>query len=255
MASSEVVKAKIASLGMHLLQPADGLAALERLLIAPGGIHARALVLHPLEQLTCAVDVVPFEWERFLQRYQPVPALLHEFAMGAPQRPQQRVPPTAHAKQQQQQQPALATVAADVPKLLATVLGAVRQVIDREVCGYYLGGTCQCLPGFTVVSAWAACCNPSAALTLPQTQVVHAVLHTRCACCLIDVPLCHTCVPCVHTPLNNPEHAVLHQLTKGGGGRGYRKLAHVIVLFNSYICIASGQTLLESEAAALWLVM
>lgn len=144
MASSSIVQAKIASLGMSLLQPAAGLAALERLLAAPAltGVPARALTA----SAQGAVDVVPFRWRRMLQRYQPLPPLFQTVAEevtscsgGAQGRPlRQQAQPVAAA--------AAATPMADAEMLLSAVRAAVQDVLGREVGG--VGWMCVCLLPF-----------------------------------------------------------------------------------------------------------
>jgi hypothetical protein len=62
MASSQLVRRKVASLGLGLVEPAQGLAALERLLAAPSAISGRGALL------PAVVPVVPFNWDRFFAR-------------------------------------------------------------------------------------------------------------------------------------------------------------------------------------------
>lgn len=143
MASSEVVKAKIASLGMSLLQPAAGLAALEQLLAAPALTRSvttlPGLMPAPAQ---AAVDVVPFRWKRMLQRYQPLPALFQAVAeeeIGS-------VGPSSDisggksrtaaspAGRQAARSPTLTTTTADATsRLLVAVKAAVQDVLGREV--------------------------------------------------------------------------------------------------------------------------
>jgi hypothetical protein len=139
MASSSIVQAKIASLGMSLLQPAAGVAALERLLAAPALTAAPTLALTaPAPQV--AVDVVPFRWRRMLQRYQPLPplfqAVAEEVASSSSTSSAQGRPP-----QQQQARPAAPAAAAARPaataeRLLLAVRAAVQDVLGREVGGF-----------------------------------------------------------------------------------------------------------------------
>lgn len=77
MASSAAVRAKVASLGMGLVQPASGLAALERLLLssAVSSVAGRQVM-----QGLPVVDVVPFRWGRLLQRYNKLPHLFSVMA-------------------------------------------------------------------------------------------------------------------------------------------------------------------------------
>lgn len=145
MASSSIVQAKIASLGMSLLQPAAGLAALERLLAAPALTAAPTLALTAPAQ--GAVDVVPFRWRRMLQRYQPLPPLFQAVAEevisssgGSPSSAQgkplrQQVVPAAAA--------AAATPVAAAERLLSAVRAAVQDVLGREVGE--VGCICLCL--------------------------------------------------------------------------------------------------------------
>jgi hypothetical protein len=144
MASSEVVKAKIASLGMSLLQPAAGLAALEQLLAAPALTRSvptlPGLMPAPAQ---AAVDVVPFRWRRMLQRYQPLPALFQEVAeeetgsAGASTDSSSRGTGQAAvslAHRPAAQSPAVASTAADATsRLLVAVKAAVQDVLGREV--------------------------------------------------------------------------------------------------------------------------
>eukprot|EP00878_Enallax_costatus_P039893 GHUV01045827.1.p1 GENE.GHUV01045827.1~~GHUV01045827.1.p1 ORF type:complete len:465 (+),score=138.43 GHUV01045827.1:195-1589(+) len=141
MASSAVVRAKVASLGMGMVQPASGLAALERLLASS---TVSAAVGLQVVQGAPVVDVVPFRWGRLLHRYQKLPDLFSVVAAewtekevagprDAPTRPRggvaalSRVPGAAHST----------AVAADnvVPKqqLLVRVKEAISDVIGREV--------------------------------------------------------------------------------------------------------------------------
>lgn len=142
MASSDLVKAKVASLGMALIQPGAGLAAIERLLAAP------ALAMAP-RQLTSdvpVIDVVPFKWRRMLARYQheQLPDLLTAMADWAAD--QQQYAPVAAAAAAapftpvphsgapvvaQARSPAAAAVR---EQLLKAVKVAVAGVIGREVC-------------------------------------------------------------------------------------------------------------------------
>jgi hypothetical protein len=62
MASSQLVRRKVASLGLGLVEPTQGLAALERLLTAPAGNAGRAALL------PAVLPVVPFAWDRFFAR-------------------------------------------------------------------------------------------------------------------------------------------------------------------------------------------
>ena len=64
MAASDVVKRKVASLGMGMVEPQQGMAALERLLAVPATL---ALARAPVS-LPAVVPVVPFNWERLLSR-------------------------------------------------------------------------------------------------------------------------------------------------------------------------------------------
>lgn len=77
MASSSVVQAKVASLGMSMVHPASGLAALERIL-ATSTVSATA-GQHTVEGVP-VVDVVPFRWGRLLQRHKQVPSLFSAMA-------------------------------------------------------------------------------------------------------------------------------------------------------------------------------
>lgn len=141
MASSDLVKAKIASLGMNLLQPATGLAALERLLAAPV-LAGRAPSMHP--QLSSSahssVDVVPFKWGRMAQRYQPLPDLFMDVVDAAASRTAGIASSTAAravgaptAGQASRRQ--LASPAAEFTqeKLLTAIRAAVQDVLGREV--------------------------------------------------------------------------------------------------------------------------
>jgi hypothetical protein len=62
MAASDIIKRKVASLGMGMVEPQQGMAALERLLATP----ANSTLTHML--LTEVVPVVPFNWERLFSR-------------------------------------------------------------------------------------------------------------------------------------------------------------------------------------------
>lgn len=140
MASSDAVKAKIASLGMSLLQPATGLAALERLLAAPA-LAGRSATMQPLLPMPAhsSVDVVPFKWGRMAQRYQPLPQFFgdvvegaaassttHKEAVGAPAG-------VCRGSRLQQQQLPSPTPAVTQEKLLTAVKAAVQDVLGREV--------------------------------------------------------------------------------------------------------------------------
>jgi hypothetical protein len=142
MASSDLVKAKIASLGMALLQPAAGLAALERLLAAPSlATGPRQLAASP-----AVVDVVPFRWQRLLFRYQQqqMPELLS--AMVDWTGFQQQQPAVAAVGRARQLPPAAMPAVADAAaaaatrqQLLDTVKAAVTGVLGREVCKREIG--------------------------------------------------------------------------------------------------------------------
>jgi hypothetical protein len=137
MASSDIVKAKIASLGMALLQPAAGLAALECLLAAP------SLTSGPrqLGSSPAVVDVVPFRWQRLLSRYQQqqMPELLGAMVdwTGFQQQQQPEVAAVGRVRQQlPSARPAMADAAAAAAarqQLLETVKAAVSGVVGREV--------------------------------------------------------------------------------------------------------------------------
>lgn len=57
MAANALVASKVASLGMHMIQPQQGLAALELLLSAPAITHARTSRLLP-----AVTPVIPLNW-------------------------------------------------------------------------------------------------------------------------------------------------------------------------------------------------
>lgn len=61
MAASKTVVARMKDLGMGLLQPAAGLAALEHLLAGPAPLQAGLMA-------AATVDVVPFVWRHMLAR-------------------------------------------------------------------------------------------------------------------------------------------------------------------------------------------
>lgn len=129
MASSDIVKAKIASLGMALLQPAAGLAALEKLLTAPallppGGVRASLQAAAPV------LDVVPFRWQRLLARHkQQVPELFADMAHLAVKQQQ----PAARTAAGQPSAGAARTAQAHRQQLMASVMGAITDVLGREV--------------------------------------------------------------------------------------------------------------------------
>jgi hypothetical protein len=135
MASSDLVKAKIASLGMALLQPAAGLAALERLLATPSlAASPRQLAASP-----AVIDVVPFRWQRLLARYQQqqLPELFAAMVDWIGFQQQARLP-VAVARQRTvaAARPAVADAAAAAAarqQLLEAVKAAVSGVIGREV--------------------------------------------------------------------------------------------------------------------------
>jgi hypothetical protein len=137
MASSDLVKAKIANLGMALLQPAAGLSALERLLAAP----SLAAGPRQLGSSPAVVDVVPFRWQRLLSRYQQqqMPELLSAMVDWTGYKQQQQ-PAVAAVGRVRQQLPAARPAVADAAaaaatrqQLLETVKAAVSGVIGREV--------------------------------------------------------------------------------------------------------------------------
>lgn len=138
MASSDLVKAKIASLGMSLLQPKAGLAALERLLTAPALTGASLTGLQLATSVQAAIDVVPFRWRRMLQRYEPLPALFQvvadELAGSCVSTSTARVV-AGRAVSRPARQPAVveSAPAADSQRLLAAVRAAVQDVLGREV--------------------------------------------------------------------------------------------------------------------------
>lgn len=154
MASSSIVKAKIASLGMSLLQPPAGLAALERLLAAP------ALTATPMFALTApgqgAVDVVPFRWCRMLQHYQPLPPLFQavvEEVTSSSGGGSSGSTSSAHGRPLRQQVMPVAAAAAATPvaaaeRLLSAVRAAVQDVLGREV-GDVAGCVCACCSLFS----------------------------------------------------------------------------------------------------------
>jgi len=79
MAATDLVRSRVASLGMSLLHPAAGLAALERMLAAPalaarpGGGGSR--FPQHLHSPPAVVDVTPFKWSRLAQRAKLLPDL------------------------------------------------------------------------------------------------------------------------------------------------------------------------------------
>eukprot|EP00883_Tetradesmus_obliquus_P011533 jgi/Sobl393_1/4315/SZX67650.1 len=134
MASSDLVKAKIASLGMALLQPAAGLAALERLLAAP----SLATGYKQLGGSPAVVDVVPFRWQRLLSRYQQqqMPELFSAMVDWTGFQQQAGAAVAAVRPQLTAARPAVADAAAAAAtrqQLLETVKAAVSGVIGREV--------------------------------------------------------------------------------------------------------------------------
>jgi hypothetical protein len=136
MASSELVKAKIASLGMSLLQPAAGLAVLERLLATPALTGASLTGPQLTMPAQGVVDVVPFRWARMLQRYQPLPVLFQavaEDAAVAASRQAKGVVAGKAVGRPAQQQTAAASSAADADQLLSAIRAAVLDVLGREV--------------------------------------------------------------------------------------------------------------------------
>jgi hypothetical protein len=146
MASSDVVKAKIASLGMSLLQPATSLAALERLLAAPA-LAGRTPYTHTQLHVSAhsSVDVVPFKWGRMAQRYQPLPDLFKDVVDGglarsttAPTSSSTAIrsvgaPAGAGVASRRQQQHEVSMAAVTQEKLLTAIRAAVQDVLGREV--------------------------------------------------------------------------------------------------------------------------
>lgn len=137
MAATEVVRAKVASLGMSMLQPAAGLAALERLLSSPALTSAGAGLLQQQSLATGSVDVVPFNWPRLLQRYQPPLTLLQDMAdmqqgkvegIGRQVQEQGVIQPRAAVAAA-----AAASDASTVQRLKALVTAAIQDVLGREV--------------------------------------------------------------------------------------------------------------------------
>lgn len=141
MASSDVVKAKIASLGMSLLQPAAGLAALERLLAAPTLPTTGAVLPSPQLSLLpqAVVDVVPFNWPRMLQRHQQLPHLFQVVAEGVTNSTTSRSARASGAisrQQQQQQHSTFVPAVLDKERLLGRIRAAVNDVLGREVSSW-----------------------------------------------------------------------------------------------------------------------
>lgn len=162
MASSDLVKAKIASLGMALLQPAAGLAALERLLAAPSlAAGHRQLGASP-----AVIDVVPFRWKRLLPRYQQkqMPGLFSAMVDWTGFQQQAGAAIAAVRPQLAAAGPAVADAAAAAAtrqQLLETVKAAVSGVIGREVrdkkCALLL--QLQAVVLLTAFVSWQTSCS------------------------------------------------------------------------------------------------
>jgi len=138
MASGDLVKAKIASLGMFLLQPAAGLAALERLLAAPTlPTTGAALTSTQLSLLPQAVvDVVPFNWPRMLQRHQQLPHVFQVVAEGLMSSSTSSSAAASGAvsrQQRHQQHSAVVPAVPDQERLLGSIRATVHDVLGREV--------------------------------------------------------------------------------------------------------------------------
>jgi hypothetical protein len=176
MASSDVVKAKIASLGMSLLQPTAGLAALERLLATPSlAATPRQLAVGP-----AVVDVVPFKWQRMLARYQQkqLPELFSAMVDWTGFQ-QQAAMPAARMRQQPAEVRAAvgdaAAAAAARQRLLETVKAAVSSVIGREVRklhAHLWAAALQCVASNTQRPTASVCVN-----TLHYSRHIHVYIY------------------------------------------------------------------------------
>lgn len=167
MASSERVQAKIASLGMSLLQPSVGLAALERLLAAPA--LPRGAVLLPPQLSSAAhsasVDVVPFKWGRMLQRYQLPAPLFQAMAQGEFSGRDAAVSRSSALSQQTTQPAARVTTAPAQAQLLPAVRSAVQDVLGREVSLIAVSRR--------LFSAWCVVESMVLSVGLPKERVLH----------------------------------------------------------------------------------
>eukprot|EP00879_Flechtneria_rotunda_P014304 GHRR01014944.1.p1 GENE.GHRR01014944.1~~GHRR01014944.1.p1 ORF type:complete len:677 (+),score=280.93 GHRR01014944.1:73-2031(+) len=132
MAATDVVKAKVAALGMGLVQPAAGLAALERLLTTP----TLATAVQLQHGHVSVVEVVPLKQNRLLQRYKQLPILFSDLAERAQVSAGRTVSETAVKTPEVPMQPSTAAAtAAEQWDVAAAVNTAVHTVLGREVAG------------------------------------------------------------------------------------------------------------------------